>query len=73
MQLASKSRVIMNSREFNHCRILTDAHREFEEELYRELIEKYKDQLRREYRAKRWWHKFFPFEIIIRRRNVQND
>lgn len=50
--------------DINIREIEKEAQREIRQEKIREMIEKRKDQLRRE----KWWHKLVPFEIKILRR-----
>lgn len=69
MQLASRYHVIMYSPKVNPCKVLVEAHKEFEEELFRQQVEIYKEDLRSKWRTKQWWHRFIPFTIKIERRN----
>ena len=46
--------------------ILRHALKELEDEEFRKLVDKRKQELR----TAKWWWKFFPWVITIRRRNV---
>lgn len=45
--------------------VIETAKREIREERFRAAVEKEKERLLQQ----RWWHRFFPFEIHITRRN----
>jgi hypothetical protein len=44
--------------------IQSQARAEIRAEDFREDVDKYKEKLR----AKKWWHRFMPFKVIIVRR-----
>lgn len=45
------------------------AHLEYEQELFREAVEKYKQKLRE---RRSWWDRIFPWRIIIVRKERAN-
>lgn len=45
--------------------IIKQAEKEIREEDFRDAVEKKKEELR----SKKWYHKLFPYKIIIKRMN----
>ena len=48
--------------------ILKQAHEELKREAIREQIDETKEAIRAARRARRWWHKLFPWRITVERR-----
>jgi hypothetical protein len=44
-------------------KVIEQAEKELEEELFREAVEKHKEKLK----TKKWYNKLFPYKIIIKR------
>lgn len=51
-------------------RVIEQAENEFNEELFREAVERYKKKLKE---RKSIWDKIFPWKIIIIRKEQKND
>lgn len=49
----------------NREEIRKQAEKELEEEQYREAVDKYKERLK----AKKWYHKLFPYRIVFIKRD----
>lgn len=51
---------------FNREDVRQQAERELKQERFRKAVERYKERMQ----ARRWWHRLFPYTVIITRRDT---